>query len=171
MNIAALGQLKPDKDIPEWLVSSPIAVPYFDGQELTFTIDGLSDDDSEAIEEAVRSFLALGANDRLAAAPHIYRNYQRMLEAVGSDEISCSIASIDGVWGHVHPCEVFVSKRGRRDDYIYIQITAGCDWEIEHGLQIIYRGGCVLSRVSDQDGHLTYTDAYDLPEEQDKIDG
>jgi len=171
MTIAALGQLKPDKDIPEWLVSPPVAVPYFDGHELTFTLDTLSDDDSEAIEDAIRSFLSLGTEDRLAAGLHVFRNYQHMLEAVGSEDLTCSITAVDEVWSHVHPTEVFVSKRGRRDDAIYIQITAECDWEIEHGLQIIYRGGSTLSRVSDQDGHLTYTDAYDLPEEQDKIDG
>jgi hypothetical protein len=171
MNIAALGLLKPDKNIPEWIVSSPIEIPYFDGQELTFTLDTPNDEDTEAIEEAVRSFLALGPKDRFAASPHVFRNYHRMLEAVDQEYPSCSITSADEVWSHVHPTEVFISKRGRRDDIIYIQITAECDWEIEHGLQIIYRDGSVLSRVSDQDGHLTYTDAYDLPEEQDKIDG
>lgn len=42
---------------------------------------------------------------------------------------------------------------------------------MEHGLQIIYRAGRVLSRVREQDGHLTFTDAHDMPEEQGKIDG
>jgi len=48
-------------------------------------------------------------------------------------------------------------------------IAAECDWEREHGLQIIYRHGCELSRVSAQDGHVTHTDAFGLPEDQDKI--
>lgn len=171
MKIAALGPLTPDEDVPEWLVSSPVAIPYFDGQELTFTLDALDDDDAVAIEEAIRSFLALGPKDRLAASPHVFLNYQQTLEDVGPEDLSCSIASADEVWSHVDPIEIFVSKRGRRDDLIYIKITAECDWEDEHGLQIIYRGGSTLSRVSDEDDHLTYADAYDLPEDQDKIDG
>jgi hypothetical protein len=36
-------------------------------------------------------------------------------------------------------------------------------------LQIVYRRGSELSRVSAQDGHLTHTDAFDLPEDQDRI--
>lgn len=50
-----------------------------------------------------------------------------------------------------------------------MQIAAECDWEPEHGLLIVYRNGNELSRVSDQDGHLTHTDAYDLPEQEDRI--
>ncbi len=73
------------------------------------------------------------------------------------------------VWEYVHPSEIFVRRRSRREKGVYVQITAECDWEPEHGLQIIYRRGKELSRVSDQDGHLTQTDAYDLPEDQDKI--
>ncbi len=67
------------------------------------------------------------------------------------------------------PTEVFVSRRSERDRAIYVQITADCDWEPEHGLQIVYRRGSELSRVSDLDGHLTHSDADDLAEEQDKI--
>lgn len=52
---------------------------------------------------------------------------------------------------------------------VYVQIAAECDWEPEHGLQIIYRRGVEFCRVSDQDGHLTYSDAYDLPESEDRI--
>ena len=50
-----------------------------------------------------------------------------------------------------------------------ISISAECDWEVEHGLQMVFRGGGRLSRVSDQDGHLTHSDVYDTPENEDKI--
>jgi len=50
-----------------------------------------------------------------------------------------------------------------------VQITAECEWEPEHGLQIVYRDGSELKRVSQQDGHLTYVDAYGLPESEDRI--
>jgi hypothetical protein len=88
---------------------------------------------------------------------------------MGEENLGSSIKSADRVWNHVRPSEIFVSRRSRRDKLIYVQITAHCDWEPEHGLQIIYRRGAELSRVSDQDGHLTYTDAHDLPEAEDKI--
>jgi hypothetical protein len=169
MNIPQLGPLHPDSGIPEWLVSEPVSVPYFDGRPLRFTLDGLTEADVQEVQSAVGAFLALDSAARLEASPYVFRNYQRMVDAVGEDQVECQVASPEAIWAHVHPSEIFVSRRSRRDQLIYIQITAECDWEREHGLQIVYRRGSELSRVSDQDGHLTHTDAYDIPEDQDKI--
>ncbi|MEQ1854489.1 MAG: hypothetical protein ABMA01_23200 [Chthoniobacteraceae bacterium] len=169
MNIPQLGPLHPDSRIPEWLVSEPVSVPYFDGQQLTFTLDGMTEADAGDVQSAVEAFLALGSDARLAASQFVFQNYRRMVDAVGDDDIGFRVAGAEGIWAHVHPSEIFVSRRPRRDHLIYIQITAECDWEREHGLQIVYRRGNELSRVSDQDGHLTHTDAYDIPEDQDRI--
>lgn len=169
MNIPELGALRPDKHIGEWLVSDPIPVSYFDNKEFTFILEGVTESDAEDVRSAINAFLRLGPRDRLAAGKYVFENYRKMAELVNEEDLGCRINSQDEIWKHVHPSEIFVSKRGRRDNYIYIQITAGCDWEPEHGLQIIYRQGQQLSRVSEQDGHLTHSDAYDLPENQDRI--
>lgn len=52
---------------------------------------------------------------------------------------------------------------------MYVQLTGSCDWEKEHGLQVVLRQGRTLSRVSSQDGHLTTAEAYALPEERNTI--
>lgn len=169
MNIPQLGPLQPDARIPEWLVSEPLSIPYFDAQKLTFTLDGLTESDTSDVQDAVGAFLALGPAARLAASPYVFQNYHRMADAVGEDAIECHVTRAEDIWAHVHPSEIFVSRRHRRDGLIYVQITAECDWEREHGLQLVYRRGSELSRVSDQYGHLIHTDAYDIPEEQDKI--
>ena len=44
-----------------------------------------------------------------------------------------------------------------------------CEWEQEHGLQLVFRQGKKLTRVSDQDGHLTKADAYGIPDNEDKL--
>ena len=88
---------------------------------------------------------------------------------MGEEDIECRVSVPEAVWAHVQPTGIVVSRRHRRDCAIYVQITANCDWEPEHGLQIIYRRGCELSRVSDYDGHLAHADAYGLPEDQDRI--
>jgi hypothetical protein len=169
VNISELGPLHRDSGIPAWLISEPVSVPYFDGKQLTFTLDGLTETDADDVQSAVAAFLALDSGARLAASQYVFQNYRRMADAVGDDEVECHVATAEDVWTHVHPSEIFVSRRHRRDRLIYIQITAECDWEREHGLQIVYRRGNELSRVSDQDGHLTHTDAYDIPEDQDRI--
>ena len=169
MNLHPLGDIRPHPDVPEWLVSAPIPVPFFDGLPLTFTLDGLEEQDASEASLAIESFLHLGLTDRLAASAYVYKNYLRIVEIADEADIGCRIDSGADVWEHVHPSEVFVSRRSRRDRAIYVQVNAECDWEPEHGLQLVYRRGSELTRVSDQDGHLTHTDAYDRPEEQDKI--
>lgn len=169
MRIDKIGELQPHPAIRKWLISSPIDIPYFDGLPLVMILDGLEDaDDNEAID-AIESFLRLGPEDRLAASPYVYKNYLRIADVADDKDLGCRIDSDAEVWSHVRPSELFVSRRSRRDGAIYVQITADCDWEPEHGLQIVYRRGSELSRVSDLDGHLTHSDAYDLAEEQDKI--
>lgn len=169
MNVPALGPLQPDSKIPEWLVSEPISVPFLAGVKLTFTLDGLGDADEADTRGAIEAFLALSPEARKGAAPYVFANYQRMAELVSEEDFGCRIDAENDVWSHVRFSEVFVSRRHRRDKAIYVQITAECDWEPEHGLQLVYRGGNELVRVSEQDGHLSYTDACDLPESEDRI--
>lgn len=115
------------------------------------------------------SFLKLGGADRLSASQYVLANYRMISELIDGHDLGCRIDTEEDVWKYVHPSEVFVARRARRDHAIYVSIAAECDWEPEHGLQIVFRRGSQLSRVSNQDGHLTHTDAYDLPEEQDQI--
>ena len=171
MNIPPLGPLHPDAQIPEWLVSGSVNVPYFDGQALEFTLEGLTDADEPEAQSAVEAFLALDAAARLSASPFVFQNYRKMADRVGEDQMDCRVGVPEEVWVHVQPTGIVVSRRHRRERAIYVQITTNCDWEPEHGLQIVYRRGRELARVSDYDGHLTHADAYGLPEEQDRIVG
>jgi hypothetical protein len=75
MKIHAIGYLRPHPDVPEWLVSEPIAIPYFDGLSLTFTLDGLEEADAGEANAAIESFLRLASKDRQAASPYVYKNY------------------------------------------------------------------------------------------------
>ena len=169
MNLPSLGALQPDTHLPDWLHSQPIAVPYFNGEKLTFVLTGLTDEDADEAEAAVAAFLALGADATSEAAPYVFKHYRRMADLVGDDEVGCRIENPAGVWAHVHPTDIYVTRRDRRDRAIYVQVGANCDWEQEHGLQIVYRRGNELCRVSGQDGHLTHADAYGLPDDQDRI--
>jgi hypothetical protein len=82
MNIPAIGPLRPHPKIPEWLVSEPVSVPYFDGRTFAFTIDGLESADEDEAKEAIEAFLALGAQDRAAAAPYVFTNYRYVASLV-----------------------------------------------------------------------------------------
>jgi hypothetical protein len=170
MKIEYLGELTPHQNIEEWMVSSEVEVDYFPGTRLRFVLEDIEDDlDPNAFVAAVGNFLKLRVKDREEATPYVYKNYSDFVHDVGEDEIEAHIDSPADVWKYVQPSEIHVSRRPYGDRKVYVQIAANCDWEQEHGLQIIYREGKQLSRVSDQDGHLTHADAYGLPESEDRI--
>jgi hypothetical protein len=52
---------------------------------------------------------------------------------------------------------------------MYVQIACQCDWEQEHELQLVFRQGRKLTRISYFDGHLTESDAYGKPDEEDEL--
>jgi hypothetical protein len=163
-----LGELVRDADVPDWWVSQPVPVPFFSGRPLRFVIE--SDDDSGTIEPdfvaAVAAFRALGDAQRVAISGAVHSNYREMLDAV-EDLEPLDIASAADIWRFVVPTEVRVSRRDRRDRDVYVSVDCECDWEEEHGLQLVFRRGNQLVRVSEQDGHLTHADAFDLPDEED----
>jgi hypothetical protein len=170
MRIEQLGELSPDERIPEWLVSKRVDVPYFPGAKLRFVFDSIGGDGaSDEFASAVRRFLSLTVRDRDEAAQYVFANYREMCEAIGADEVGVSIDGAADVWNHVRPDEIHVTRRSNGDRKVYVRITAECAWEPEHGLQIVYREGWELKRVSQQDGHLTHVDAFALPESEDRI--
>ena len=53
-----------------------------------------------------------------------------------------------------------VSRRPYGDRAAYVSLECGCDWEEEHGLQIVFKEGLHVNMVGQYDGHLTNADAY-----------
>lgn len=170
MIIPPAGKLENDPNIPEWLRSAPVPVPYFGGLSLPLVLRGVEDDPTPFdFESALTAFFRLGTAERQQAGHYVFRLYRRFVEAIGEDQFDFTIRSASAVWDFVTPTEIHVSRRHRRDQLVYVEILAECRWEIEHGLVVIYRCGSTLSRVSEQDGHLTTSDAFDFPEERDAI--
>jgi hypothetical protein len=169
MDFPIIGSLYPDETIPEWLVSNKIPIPYFTGIPLTFTFQDAELPSLDAATKAVSSFLKLTVSDRMAISDIVYTNYLAFVETVGAEDVACKIDRAEDVWRHIKPTQIFVVRRQHKEDSIFIQITAECGWELEHGLQIVYRSGNELVRVSEQDGHLMHCDAYNLPESENVI--
>ena len=151
-------------------LSRPTVVPYLSNRKLVSIFDGLEKDVApDDFSQAVGRFLSLTVQDREQATQYVYKHFRDFVDAVGEDEVDLRVDSPAQIWRHVKPTEIYVKRRYYGDKKVYVKIAAECDWEQEHGLQIIYRDGMQLSRVSDQDGHLAHADAYALPEGQDRI--
>ena len=170
MKIEPLGEITTHTTIEDWLVSTEININYFPDTPLRFVLNGFEGDQApEEFVTAIENFMSLTTKDRAEAAFYVFKNYSEFVEAVGPDEFDFVVDAPDDIWTHIQPSEIHVSRRAYGDRKVYVSVAANCDWEEEHGLQIVYREGKQLNRVSDQDGHVTYSDAYGLPESEDRI--
>ena len=171
-----LGQLTQDENFEDWWHSQPFEIPLFDGKTMpVIFMDFVPEHDAEftsEADEAVRNFFKLDSVYRENISAHVYKNCIDFLAAVEYDKADDHLRNIENeeeIWQYVHPNEIYVSRRHRRDGNIYIMIACDCDWEQEHGLQLVFRQGKKLTRVSEQDGHVTEADAYDKPDSEDEL--
>ena len=172
IELKSVGGLKPHHIIPDgWLISQPISIPFFDHVKLEFIFDGYDNDENFFIEaeEAISNFLKKDSSDRIEISHLVFENHTEFIDAVGEEEDLLKIENEKDIWQFVYPYSIFVRRRHRRDRDIYIEIHCGCGWEIEHGLQIVFRQGKKITRVSAIDGHSTEADAYDKPDEDDEL--
>ncbi len=162
-----LGVMKQDEQFDDWWEGKPLAIPLLGGEEVTVQFTGLDPDvdltfvaDADA---ALTRFLALTDVDRAAAATPMLENCRDFLEDVLPDfdreEWPEAYAMLEiqdpmEIWSYVHPETIYVLRSDKAEGHIFIKLTCECDWEEEHGLQLIYRDGEMLTRVSEQDGHL-----------------
>ncbi len=150
--LPGLGPLQPDISIDEWMVSDPVPVPLLDGLALPFVVEGLEDDPAPRdFADAVGAFLALGAAERDAAAPRVWRYYRwftDLCEREGHDVDWPAIDSPADVWRHVSPNEAMVTRGGDPSWPVHVLLSCNCAWEREHGLQLVWRHGRELTRVS-----------------------
>ncbi len=171
-----IGTLEQEDGFPDWWKSEEIVIPFFDNEKLTITFMGFEpEQDNTFIDEAdkaLASFLKLDLNYRNLISDLAYKNCIDFLAEVSFDEADEPLRQIkdsNEIWDFIQPTEIYISRRNRRDKDIYVEIACECDWDEEHGLQLIFRQGKKLTRISDQDGHLTEADAWDKPDEEDEL--
>jgi hypothetical protein len=156
--INGFGELILDSSTRSWLRSEAIAIPFFNGKKLTLQI---TEEELPArlilkIESSLKNFFQLDVTYRDSISELIYQNYQKMSDVPEVDALVLEKKS--DIWKHVDPREILISKG--EDEEIYIQVACECDWEKEHGLQLIFKKGEKITRISGQDGHLTDEHAY-----------
>jgi hypothetical protein len=170
------GQLTQDKDLPVWWKSQPLEIPFFDNSRLAIIFSGFEPteylDFFKEADGALANFLQLTPADRLSLSDLAYKNCIDFLDAVDVDEADEPLRAIKDktdIWKFIYPTVLYVTRRPYKEQDMYVQIACECVWEQEHGLQLVFRQGKKLTRISDQDGHLTEADAYGKPDEEDEL--
>jgi hypothetical protein len=151
-HLSSLGNLEQDPNISEWWNSRPIPVPFCGGIALPFAImlEGEGDPYPDDVEDAVRRFLALTEQDRAAADERVFRYYTKFVSLIPDAEVG--IQTVQQVRQHYRPTDVSVSRYLEGDGAVYVRVSCACDWDDEHGLQMVFRGGTSLSLVGPDDG-------------------
>lgn len=171
MRIPGLGPVKADAE-GGWYVSSPLAVKVLGGALCRIVVDGYDDDHrQEDFHETIRTFLALDPSVLAAASPAIFAYYRDVVDSLAASGDQSMHVEIEGphdVLNHVQfGDEPTLSRDADDDQHVYVSLECECDWEPEHGLQIVFRDGRTVTKVGPYDGQLTNATAY----AEDELDG
>ncbi|MEU8329126.1 hypothetical protein [Micromonospora sp. NPDC048839] len=149
------------EDLDGWYRSEPITVRALGDRILYVMVNGYDDDPAkEDFHAAIAAFLSIDGSVLEAAAPAIFDYYQDVESEFADGSMPITISSSDQVWAHIHPVEVAVERDSFRDQHVYVTVECNCDWEPEHGLQIVLRDGRAVTKVGPYDGHLTNAAAF-----------
>jgi hypothetical protein len=159
MEVPSLGEVTMDEE-SGWYYSQPLSVPMFGGRQCRIVLEGYGEDErKEDFHVAIANFLSGGPGVLREADEPLYRYYKDFEEWWLDDENE-PIKPAD-VWHHVRlGSEPMVSRRAHGDKGIYISVECGCDWEEEHGLQLVIKNGLKVNKLGGYDGHLTNSDAF-----------
>ena len=144
--------------------SIPISLSIFNFALKTLVLVGYADDERpDDFIDALQNLRTRGRQTLHEASAHLNRYWCDCKSYLEEDE-QFEVSKIDDLWMHIHPGDtVYISRRSYGDKKIYAQIECSCEWEREHGLQLVLREGLVISKLGPFDGHLTNSDAYDDP--------
>jgi hypothetical protein len=138
--------------------SQPIPVPMLAGQQCRIVLDGYDKDDrKEDFHAAIANFLSGSPSVLREANEPLFRYYKDCEDSWHEQPLQWQ----NELWQHIQfGEEVFVRRRLYGDKGIYISIDCGCDWEPEHGLELVLKNGLKVNKLGECDGHLTNADAY-----------
>lgn len=162
MNVPGLGEMTKDDRFGE-LYSRELPIAALGGQLCRIVLSGYDEDgQKQDFHEAIANFLAAPESVLKAATPHIVQYCQDMNSLWSPDDPEyVKIETPADVWKHVQlGRRPVISRRGRGDKEVYVSVECECDWEPEHGLQIVFKHGVTVSKVGPYDGHLTNSDAF-----------
>jgi hypothetical protein len=162
MNVPGLGEVTQDSRFG-WLYSRELPIAVLGGQMCRVVLDGYNEDArKQDFHEAIANFIGASESILKAATQHVFQYCQDMNSLWGTDDPEyVTVETPEDVWKHVWPGrEPMISRRTYGDRAVYVSVECECDWEPEHGLQIVFRNGAAVNKVGPYDGHVTNSDAY-----------
>ena len=163
MEIPGLGSVTKDLRFG-FYESDPMPIPALGEKECRVAVEDYDDDpNKDEFHVAIANFLSIDSSVLRVAEEQIFRYYKKCNDDWDpDDEEYIAIKAPHDVWDHIQlGDQPAVRRRAYGDKAIYVLLECNCDWEPEHGLQIVFQNGLTVNKVGPYDGHLTNSDAYD----------
>ena len=157
-----LGEMQQDTDFNDWWKSKPKKLPWFKDEHIAIDYVNFNpNEDLNFIKEAdetIKNILAMTEYDRLLASKYVYQNCMDFLESIGYEERDKPLWDMKKpkeVWSFVRLSSISIERNFSEDKKIYAIFYFECDWEDEHGLQLVFNNQAKLTRVSAIDSDIT----------------
>jgi hypothetical protein len=129
--------------------SAPFPIPYFDNKKLKILfVDAKYQEYLLGADDVLQTFLKLDRNDRLKDSQMVKYYYDETLK-FGYTK-SLGVKGPEDIWNFVYPSEILIDQEENGD--FYLVVSGECDWEEEHGLQLVFKNGQKLTKASGHDG-------------------
>ena len=138
---------------------NPLPVRVLGEKLCRIVVEGYDEDaNKEDFHVAIANFLSIEPSVLSAVETEVFRYYKDLNDGCWTpeDDEYVTIDSPSDVWEQVRfGDETVVTGRHNGDKGIYVSLCCECDWEDEHGLQIVFKNGLCVNKIGGFDGHLT----------------
>lgn len=152
MESKIVGQLKPLEYDTDFFESEPFAIPYFDNKKLKIGfVEAKHAPYLSEADEVLENFLKLTGEERIKDSQLVFNYYDETLKFGYTEQLD--IKTVDEIWNFVYPSEIIIDCDEKGN--FYLCVSCGCEWEEEHGLQLVFKDGLTLTRANGHDGYYT----------------
>ncbi len=171
MDIKGIGKFQKDPATGYW-TSELIKVPLLDDETYRFVLEDYDENQQRAEEyfSAIRNFLSAEQSVWDLAAPYAYGYYYRTKEAIVEEDDFPQVTNAFLIWEFVtFPEDISVCLRPGSAGCAYLSMDCECEWEREHGMQLVFKDGKKITKLGPYDGHLSNADSFNNPELEDVL--
>jgi hypothetical protein len=156
MEIKPIGPLHFDEE-EEWYTSDTIKIDGLFKNEFIFIFFNYDESLNSKYETAINNILKVNIEVLNKANNEIFHYYKDCIDYFNHGLV---ISKPEDVWKHITFGKYLHVEYRDDDSLVYISMENECEWEPEHGLQIVFKNGLEINKIGQFDGHLTNSDAF-----------
>ena len=147
MESKVAGKLKPlDYDL-DYFESEPFPIPYFNQKLKIGFVEALYESYLFEADRVLKNFLKLDTSERFKNSKKVYDYYDQTLLYGYTRDLN--INTVEDNWQFVYPSEIIIVSN--EEGNYFLCVCCECEWEMEHGLQLVFKDGLALTKASSYD--------------------